>query len=111
MPEQWNSYNSWMIGDNYLDWDGTEADQGTFNGYEALGTAAALTSNDPSDKFYFELNDFGSNYWVVDMDLDCDQTQEKWFEFKTILRHCVGGNYIMYYEGELLRVTILMCVY
>ena len=93
MPEQWNSYNSWMIGDNYLDWDGTEADQGTFNGYEASGTAAAFTSNDPSDKFYFELNDFGSNYWVVDMDLDCDQTQEKWFEFKTILRHCVGGIY------------------
>ena len=57
MPEQWNSYNSWMAGDNYLDWDGTEAGQGTFNGYEALGTAAAITSNDPSDKFYFELND------------------------------------------------------
>ena len=61
MPEQWNSYNSWMIGDNYLDWDGTEADQGTFNGYEASGTAAAFTSNDPSDKFYFELNDFCGN--------------------------------------------------
>ena len=27
MPEQWESYNTWMIGDTKLDWQGPQAEQ------------------------------------------------------------------------------------
>ena len=56
MPEIWESYNSWMEGDDKLDWDGPQPDQGLFNGYEAMGTAAAWTTDDETSDFFYEGN-------------------------------------------------------
>lgn len=92
MPEIWESYNSWMVGDTQLDWDGPEAGQGTFMGYDAMGTAAAWTTDDPTEEFFYELNPgLGPNYWIVDFEVDCSQTQDGWFEFNTI--YSIGGNH------------------
>ena len=56
MPEIWESYNSWMEGDDKLDWDGPQPGQGTFMGYDAMGTAAAWTTDDETNEFYYEGN-------------------------------------------------------
>ena len=90
MPKQWESYNSWMVGDDHLDWDGPEPGQGTFNDYDAMGTSAAWTTDDKtglSGKFYHELNgllELGPNFWLIDMDVDCSQTKDGWFELNTV---------------------------
>ena len=51
------------------------------------------TTSDPTNDFYYELNTWGDHYWFLVMDMDCDQTQEGWFEFNTI--YSIGGE-----EGE-----------
>ena len=38
-PENWESYNHWMVGDSHMDWDGPEDGQGTF----------APDENDPTE--------------------------------------------------------------
>ena len=86
MPVQWDKYNAWSEGDDKLDWDGPQEDQGLFEGYESMGTALAWTTDDKTNDYYFELNDYGDHYWILDMDMDCSQTQEGWFEFSTIFR-------------------------
>merc|ERR1712123_91200 len=98
--ENWESYMHWMVGDDHLDWDGPEVGQGTFAPdednpveYPAMGTPGAWTTNDPTDDFYYSLNTFGPHYWFIVMDMDCDQTQDGWFEFSTI--YSIGGE-----EGE-----------
>ena len=53
----------------------------------------ARTTSDPTNDFYYELNTWGDHYWFLVMDMDCDQTQEGWFEFNTI--YSIGGE-----EGE-----------
>ena len=40
------------------------------------------TTNDPSNPSYQELNVYGDHYWMVDMDMDCDQTEDGWFELQ-----------------------------
>jgi len=91
MPEIWESYNSWMEGDDKLDWEGPQPGQGTFMGYDAMGTAAAWTTDDETNEFYYEGNPgLGDNFWIIDMDMDCSQTQNGWFEFTTI--YSIGGE-------------------
>lgn len=91
MPEDWESYNSWMEGDDQLDWDGPQPGQGLFNGYEAMGTALAWTTSDKTNPFYYELNPgLGDHFWILDVDVDCSQTQDGWFEFNTI--YSIGGE-------------------
>jgi len=95
---QWEKYNLWRDGDEHLDWDGPEAGQGLVPGendeeYEAMGTPAAWTTNKKtgeSGPYYYELNAWGPNYWFIVMDMDCDQTQDGWFEFNTV--YSIGGE-------------------
>lgn len=115
MPEDWESYNSWMeglifmifiwfiefqlsdLGDDQLDWDGPQPGQGLFNGYEAMGTALAWTTSDKTNPFYYELNPgLGDHYWILDVDIDCSQTQDGWFEFNTI--YSIGGT-VVFFQG------------
>eukprot|EP00095_Tigriopus_kingsejongensis_P004644 maker-scaffold29_size597861-snap-gene-1.15 protein:Tk04644 transcript:maker-scaffold29_size597861-snap-gene-1.15-mRNA-1 annotation:"alpha-amylase 1" len=93
MPKQWESYNGWMEGDTKLDWDGPQADQGLFDEYEAFGTPGAWTTDDATDDFYYELNTFGPHHWIIDLNMDCSQTEDGWFEFNTV--YTIGGE-----EGE-----------
>lgn len=81
-----------------LDWDGPQPDQGLFNGYEAMGTALAWTTSDETNPFYYELNPgLGDHYWILDVDMDCSQTQDGWFEFNTI--YSIGGKPILTSSG------------
>lgn len=41
-----SSYSKWSLGDHYLDWDGPEEGQGTFEGIEAGGTPMMWTTNE-----------------------------------------------------------------
>ena len=80
MPEIWESYNSWMEGDDKLDWDGPQPDQGTFNGYDAMGTAAAWTTDDETNDFYYEGNPGKSSFLFA--------TQKSCKVFHNQCRHC-----------------------
>lgn len=48
--------NAWSKGDNYLDWYGAEAGQGTFGGRPADGTPAVWTTNDLSHPGHSQFN-------------------------------------------------------
>jgi len=100
----YDKYNALRVGDNYLDFFGKESTQGSFGTDQAYGTALAWTTNDAADtqgryqplntylkmfnsQFYSKLftksNDlcrYGPEYWMVDFDMDCDKTENGWFE-------------------------------
>lgn len=40
-----DAYNTWRVGDDHLDWYGSESGQGRFNGQEAQGTPGIWTTN------------------------------------------------------------------
>ncbi|CAL1526033.1 unnamed protein product [Lymnaea stagnalis] len=85
MTDETPGRDSWAKGDNYLDWFGPETDQGTFKGAAAQGTPAQWTTNDPSKKYFNLLNKYGDQYWLVDVDMDCDKSYDGFFEFKGVL--------------------------
>lgn len=99
-----DQYNAYKTGDMKLDFYGAEFHQGTYKGREADGTAMQWTSNNPDNKLYNSFNRHGDDYWVVDMEMDCEQTENGWFELKAFLRggegwepqilgdHDCGGN-------------------
>ena len=35
---------------------------------------------------YTSYNRFGEHYWFVDLDMDCSNTVDDWFEFKVNIR-------------------------
>lgn len=78
-------YNAWREGDNSLDWNGAEKSQGSYMNQPAQGTPLAWTTNSPSSPSYQSLNTWGDHYWMVDLDMDCSQTEQGWFEFKTLI--------------------------
>jgi len=84
------AYNAYKNGDQKLDWYGAENNQGTYHGQQAEGTAMMWTTNDKENQLYNAFNKYGENYWVVDMDMDCEQTERGWFEVKGVLS---GGEY------------------
>ena len=90
----YDGYNSWAVGDNYLDWHGAENGQGSYNGKQADGSPLAWTTNSPtSDPGYNSLNKYGKHYWIWDVEMDCSATTDGWFELKGI----VNGNW----EGDI----------
>ncbi|KAK8405762.1 hypothetical protein O3P69_001926 [Scylla paramamosain] len=90
----YDKYNSWRIGDTRLDWQGAQAGQGSYGGQAASGTPLAWTSSTPGNPGYQDLNTFGDHYWMVDVDMDCSQTEDGWFEVKAFLTNGNGweGN-------------------
>lgn len=88
----------WKQGDQYLDWYGLEAQQGL----GAEGTALDWTTNQwplswgaqktvAVDGFGEEpLNDFGSHYWMLDVQMDCSATVNGWFELKSYISNGPG---------------------
>lgn len=110
LPSTWAKYNAWSEGVSHLSWHGPEATQGTYNNWPALGIPAAWTSNDPANALFHSDNLFGDHYWLVDMNLDCDQTENGWFEFKTIFSlggkcpfHLPGVN-LPWLNGDCVRI-------
>jgi hypothetical protein len=88
----------WKTGDRYLDWYGNEPEQTT----AALGTPMDWTTNQwPSDwgpkatvaiDGYGEtpLNSWGNHYWMLDVEMDCSQTVNGWFELKSYISNGPG---------------------
>jgi len=82
-------YNAYKNGDMKLDFYGHESHQGKYYGQEAEGTAMQWTTNDKANPLYNKFNTYGPNYWLLDMEMDCEQTEQGWFELQAYLR---GGE-------------------
>lgn len=110
----------WRTGDNYLDWgklttarNGREATQtGTNNvGELAEGTPAIWTTNNCASSNvvseqdlqsscnsnpqlygggFTTLNNFGEHFWMLDVEMNCDDTVNGWFEFKSYISNGPG---------------------
>jgi len=77
----YDGYNDWKVGDTKLDWYGAESGQGTHGGVTAVGTPLVWTSDDPTSAGY-QPTSKGEHYWMVDMNMNCDETEDGWFEVK-----------------------------
>ncbi|XP_022105424.1 uncharacterized protein LOC110987206 [Acanthaster planci] len=90
-------YNAWKTGDNFLDWYGVEDGQNTYNNVSAEGTPLIWTTNNSSNTAnvatdgygYTPLNQWGANYWMVDLEMDCSKTNGGWFELKAFVMNGV----------------------
>ncbi|KAK6185043.1 hypothetical protein SNE40_007365 [Patella caerulea] len=89
----------WSVGDNYLDWQGAEINQASFNGLAAEGTPLVWTTSKHvpgnltvrDNGFGFSaLNTFGSGFWMLDVEMDCSETDSGWFQFKTYITPTSG---------------------
>ncbi|KAK6172969.1 hypothetical protein SNE40_016515 [Patella caerulea] len=80
-----SKYNAWKVGDNFLDFYGGEAGQASFGNQPAEGSPAVWTSSVAGDAGYNPLNKWGMHYWMLDIMMDCDQTENGWFEMKGFL--------------------------
>lgn len=88
----------WKSNENYLDWYGIEAAQGS----GAEGTPLDWTTNFWPDSWgskrtvaadgYGEtpLNIWGEHYWMLDADLDCSKTVDGFFELKAFVKNGQG---------------------
>ncbi|PIK42765.1 putative alpha-amylase 4N isoform X2 [Apostichopus japonicus] len=89
-----SKFNGWKSGDDFLDWYGAESDQSQ----TAEGTPLVWTTNQAgysakvdSDGYgYTSLNTWGDHYWMVDLNMDCDKTENGWFEIKAFLTNGDG---------------------
>ncbi|CAG2253198.1 AMY [Mytilus edulis] len=85
-------YNAWRQGDSYLDWYGAEPGQGDYHGQTPQGTPAVWTTNQPGKPGYNELNTYGEHFWLVDIEMDCDKTENGWFEVKAVINNNWENN-------------------
>lgn len=92
-----------------MDWYGVQSGQGSYNGQASSGSPLAWTSNTASSPGYQSLNKYiaislvfwymfsipflvirncfrwGDHYWMLDVNMDCSQTEQGWFELKAFL--------------------------
>ncbi|GMT06711.1 hypothetical protein PENTCL1PPCAC_28885 [Pristionchus entomophagus] len=81
-PWMYTTYRQWSQGDEYLDFEGEEERQGTYDGTHATGTPLAYSTNDANSVDYQPLNKYGPDYWFVQLLMDCDKSENGWFELK-----------------------------
>ncbi|XP_042220003.1 alpha-amylase-like [Homarus americanus] len=89
--DHYAKYNAWRQGDTKLDWYGAQASQGSYQGQSASGSPLAWTTNKPGAAGYQELNTFGEHYWMVDMMMNCDETEGGWFDLKAFVSNAGTG--------------------
>ncbi|MGD0097087.1 MAG: hypothetical protein ABSB60_11365 [Terracidiphilus sp.] len=97
--------DTYRWGDAYLDWVGGEFGQtqpeGRYGGGSPLDwtTSLAEGQNQPyvstAGTGIADENTFGANYWMLDVDMDCEQTFDdgqgrKWFELKAFMTPAPG---------------------
>ena len=90
--------SAWKTSDNYLDWYGSETGQGA----GAQGSAADWTTDVWPDTWGEKmtvaangfgeepLNNYGDHYWMLDVQMDCSNTVNGWFELKTYISNGPG---------------------
>lgn len=93
--------NTYRWGDANLDWDDAELGQATPNGRFGGGSPVDWTTSlaeAQGQRQYVSMagfgiadeNTFGMNYWMLDVDMDCEQAFDdghgnKWFELKAVI--------------------------
>uniref|UniRef100_A0A1I7XI80 Aamy_C domain-containing protein n=1 Tax=Heterorhabditis bacteriophora TaxID=37862 RepID=A0A1I7XI80_HETBA len=82
VPFIFSEYISWSQRDDYLDFEGDEEKQGTHDGQVASGTPLAYSTNDTDAIEYQPHNNYGPDYWMVELLMDCAKTEQGWFELK-----------------------------
>jgi alpha-amylase len=98
----YEKYNDWKEGDSKLDWYGMEEGQGTWQGMFPEGTPAVWTTTDNTHPGYQPDNEWGEHNWKIEFDMDCDETEDGWFELKGLLRYEHGG---ILWEGDINQGT------
>lgn len=95
-----------------MDWYGVQSGQGSYNGQASAGSPLAWTSNTASSSGFQSLNKYvvksmaflnmfvffflpffffricfrwGDHYWMLDVNMDCSETEQGWFELKAFL--------------------------
>lgn len=96
----WAKYDAWREGDTKLDWFGVQPGQGIYETYVAYGTPLAWTTNAPGENGYQQLNTWGPNNWMVDLQMNCDETENGWFDVKAYLTLSGSG-----YESDIQQST------
>jgi probable HAF family extracellular repeat protein len=79
--------------DKYLDWHGEETGQGGSAGSPLVWTTNNINSSATVAKNgygYTPLNKYGDHYWMLDVNMDCSQTVNSWFELKSFIRNGSG---------------------
>ncbi|MBW2737151.1 MAG: hypothetical protein JRH20_32625 [Deltaproteobacteria bacterium] len=92
----------WKEGDYNLDWYGKEYSQGYRAKTDPEGTPLDWSTNawpaawgpkksyDVDGYGEFSLNTYGPHYWVFDVDMDCDNTVNGFFELKSFISNGPG---------------------
>lgn len=65
---------------------------GTYDGIPSNGTTMVWTTNDASSKYYHPLNKYGNAYWLVDLMMDCERTDNGWFSIKASILTINNGE-------------------
>ena len=106
--------NRYRWGDAYLDWDGGELGQAQPPGRIGGGsptewtTSLAQGQNQPyawtAGFGIADENNFGADYWMLDVDMDCEQAFDdgqgrKWFELKAFIAPIPG------WEGDITQTS------
>lgn len=97
----------WKQGDTLLDWQGAQTSQSS----QAQGSPLDWTTNlwptswgskkTVSEHGYGEtpLNTFGQHYWLFDVQMDCSNTVNGWFELKAFVKNGQG------WEGDITQAN------
>ncbi|XP_046543977.1 uncharacterized protein LOC124254143 [Haliotis rubra] len=75
-----DAYNAWAAGDDFLDYDGGEADQGRYNNVSAAGSPTVRTSKNIISPAYYVYNTLGDDVYSMEVCMNCSQTYNGWFE-------------------------------
>ncbi|XP_013422198.1 uncharacterized protein LOC106182099 [Lingula anatina] len=95
-------YYDWSQGDNNLDWDAQENGQWNFKSFQKPGGTPLMwttnvqgTVNVTKDGAgYTPINTMGPHYWMMDVDMDCNKTDDGWFQLKAFVVHGEKNDYI-----------------
>ncbi|XP_076311371.1 alpha-amylase-like isoform X1 [Tachypleus tridentatus] len=83
-------YLAWITNDHKLDWYGAEPGQGLYQGRRAEGSPCVWTSNRVTSSGFQKLNKWGDHYWMIDFNMNCDETEQGWFEVKAFVTNSYG---------------------
>jgi alpha-amylase len=97
----YEKYDAWRSGDDYLDWYGAEANQGSWQSQPAEGTPSAWTTNEEGNDGYQPDNQWGPHYWKAEFDMDCSAAESGWFELKAYISNGAG------WEGDINQGTCM----
>ncbi|XP_067650671.1 autotransporter adhesin BpaC-like [Haliotis asinina] len=78
--DYFDAYNAWAAGDDFLDYDGGEANQGRYNNVSAAGSPTARTSKNISSPAYYVYNTLSDDVYSMEVCMNCSQTYNGWFE-------------------------------